>query len=132
MWSKTIFYWLPMCLIFTALGNEVAEYGGEEKLRQSEYVVLGKVISISEYTMSGEDAESIAYANVEVLGSVKGEVRGSLKFVYGVGISEWDSDCCEVGGLYLIFMSGKVNDFFYPANGPYSVYRVEGRQEMSK
>lgn len=120
---------LGMAFIIVAQGNEVVEYSLDDKIAQSQVVVIGRVLSTSKIEFPDKNLSSVEYANVETLSGMRGaDVGEIIKVAFKFGVSELEPDCCLVGGGYLFFISRKEDGLYYSVNGPYGIYKIDQKR----
>jgi hypothetical protein len=113
-------------LLFTHLGfaNAVTEFSLEEKVRRSDIVFIGHVVSITDHVCYKE----FACADVQFLEVLKGKKIKTVRVLWGSPITEFNPACCEVGKNYLFFLKRRRGDFFETVNAYHGVYELPKRQ----
>jgi hypothetical protein len=113
---------LAACLLATARNvgaNDVPRYSLEKKVRFSDLVFLGHVVSIRSEKPNGA-GEQFAHVRIDTM--LKGAARDYADVLFRGMVAEFDPECCEVGKGYL-FLVVKLNDgTFSSVNGPFGVY----------
>jgi hypothetical protein len=113
-----------VCGTSNALGNDVREMSLEKKVRMSDAVVIGQVVS-TKPEHSGES--TLELASVSVSSVLKGHPPKSIEVLSKGPIAEMDPDCCQIGGVYLFFLVHDKKGNFESVNGRFGVYPMQAR-----
>jgi len=104
--------------IGVGFANQLPRFSLEEKVAQSDVVLIGRVVA-----MRPENRVE-TYATVKVVEVLKGTVKGNVRFLAKGGISEMEPDCCDVGANYLFFLKKDGSGIYFAVNGRYGVYKL--------
>ena len=106
------------------LANEVREMSLEKKARQSDLVVIGRVMSTRK-----EKAKDVTleYARVRVDKILKGTPPEPLDVLSKDSIAELNPDCCEIGRAYLFFLVKAKQSTFASVNGRFGILPLDAR-----
>ena len=107
-----------------ALANFVEEYSLEKKVRLSDIVVIGKVLSANNRVSADTLFE---FSAVRVEKALKGNPPLVYRFLIEVRHFELDPNCCETGKVYLFFLQRLKNGKYWSVNGAYGVYLIGER-----
>jgi hypothetical protein len=97
----------------------VKELSLEEKVKRSDIVFIGRVVSVSESMCFKEHR----CAEVDVSTMLKGK-KQALRVLWGGPITEFDPACCDVGTDYLFFLKRRKGVFFETVNAYHGVYEL--------
>lgn len=108
--------WLSMVPL--AYAGNLQKLSLEDRVSKSELVIIGKVSQIIRNTDGfGSDIALIKPENV-----LKGQAVQYIRFAFNGSIAESHSECCVIGGRYLLFMGRNKNGDYYSVNGRHGVY----------
>lgn len=97
---------------------ELKKQSLEEKVSKSELVFIGTVTkTIRNPQDFGYDLALIT--PVEIL---KGSPAQEIRVTFNGSIPEAQPNCCNIGKLYLFFVSKNPKGDYYPVNGRYGIY----------
>lgn len=132
MWSEmlgrtsrvwTVFSKLAFFLLFIfstgAICNTYNQIDLDQKVRQSDLVLIGKVIS----TYQKGCMQLNSCAKIEVINVLKGNDSGEVVVLFDGEIAERDPLCCEVGKNYLFFIK-RIGSYYRSVNGPFGIYEL--------
>ncbi|NWB95764.1 hypothetical protein HX882_07685 [Pseudomonas gingeri] len=106
-----------------ASAGELQELSLDERVSKSELVIIGKVRQVVRNTDGfGSDVALVTSENV-----LKGQAAQEIRFAFNGSIVESHSECCVVGGRYLLFMARNKEGEYYSVNGRYGVYMLTPR-----
>ena len=103
-----------------AAANFVTELSYDDRVRKSEYVVIGTVQDVTPVVPDRYEST----ARVTVRAVIKGQPDGELTVLRESPVAELDPQCCEVGATYLMFLAR--------ATQGGALYPVGGRQGMMR
>lgn len=91
-------------LIFpgAAISREYSPLGLEDKVRESDFIVVAKAKSVDN-KFSFEPGMEQIYAVAEVMRTIKGKVGRRIRFITHGFTPEFNPKCCKAGAEYLIF-----------------------------
>jgi hypothetical protein len=108
--------WLTTEICF---GYAIKEFSLEEKVKRSDMVFIGRVVSITDSFCFMEHR----CADVEISTVLKGKSK-LVRVLWGGPISEFDPACCEVDKSYLFFLKRRKDNFFETVNAYHGVYEL--------
>ncbi|WP_233842454.1 hypothetical protein [Dyella sp. 2HG41-7] len=122
--SIAVFSILVAGLVDPARANYVREMSLEEKVRDSDVVMIARV----ETTLEKCERKS-SCATVHVLKQLKGTVAPGLRVLYNGYIAEDNPLCCKVGETYLFFLKNVGENLYLSINGPYGIYVIQAETD---
>jgi len=105
----------------SALANFFVEQSFQRKMAAADLVIVGTVVTMS----VSHRHEADAAATVRPVATLKGAPQSEIVVRTQSGIPEADSDCCQVGATYVMFLQRVRNGLFVvPVNGKYGMIRI--------
>lgn len=129
MWSNnmklfSLFFTFVFFMFISALAycNVFLEISLKEKVEQSNFVFIGKAVSIYDYgdrCMAGYRCADVVISEV-----LKGHGEKKVRVLFDGPLSEANPLCCEMGANYLFFVTSVGNNYYVTVNGPYGIYKL--------
>jgi hypothetical protein len=117
-----------VALLFVESGfaYAVKELTLESKVKKSDIVFIGRVVSVSEQLCFKE----FRCAEVEMLEVLKGNKKWVVRVLWDSPIAEFNPACCDVGSHYLFFLKRRKGVFFETVNAYHGVYELPKSQNV--
>jgi hypothetical protein len=98
--------------------NQTRQMSLEEKVRRSDLVIIGQAIS-------DPNMAQVEFATIKPKTVLKGSPAPEIQVLLSDPIAENRINCCNVGGLYILFLKRIKANKYISSNGKTGVYSIE-------
>ena len=124
MACKGLLAWIALlCVPASAVANQVPEPTFQEKLADSDLVVIATTTSVNRGDKYGVGAN----AKLTVIQTLKGDKQASIEVSTYSDIAELDPGCCDPGATYMMFLKRGPTGSLSSSWGRYGMVRIGGQ-----
>ena len=105
-----------------AAANELIPYSFDERMNKSDDVVIGRALSLNG---TGISTCCDASATIKVMRVLKGHPSHVVKVFTQNEVIDLDSRCCDIGKVYLFFLSMRPSGIFAIVDGRFGAIPLD-------
>lgn len=112
---------LALLFIFSlAHANAVDEMTLSKKVKSSDLIVIGEIVSIQQKcSVAGNKC-----AKIHAMVTLKGRAVTDPSIIFDGMVGELDPMCCKVHKTYIFFLKNIKGNIYSSVNGPFGVYLI--------